>query len=312
MPNAYSVFECKTNYRGHPTGTVFSLPKGSEDLKEKWISALHRDLAEDLPEDKYSFAYTILGRKILSALTGHSKLMVATPKYHALDQFIFQQFVANHQVSLSLSRLTDILQIEILISDILNYTNPELFESSFVLENILTNISCDKYAELLHDLSSIDLNLHLLQSIVFICGYAVYSYLKTATCHLCSQQLTENQDIEITDTIKYDLIRYIDCSSLKWPLEIVIESIVVLWKIIIKIDENETLRKHFYSSSSRKVLIQLTENMLADNFIQHWRDNCKGCDTSGWTILRKILSVCTNCILANKVRNVNSEITSSS
>ncbi|KAI6655774.1 hypothetical protein LOD99_1916 [Oopsacas minuta] len=78
-----------------------------------------------------------------------------------------------------------------------------------------------------------------------------------------------------------------------------------------KVDENETLRKHFCSSPSRKVLIQLTENMLVDNFSPHWRDNCKGCGTSGWTILRKILSVCTNCILANKVRNVNSEITSS-
>ncbi|KAI6649911.1 hypothetical protein LOD99_6460 [Oopsacas minuta] len=67
MPNTCSVFGCKTNYRGHPTGTVFSLPIGSKYLKEKWIRPLHRDLAEDLPEDKYSFAYTILGRKILSA-----------------------------------------------------------------------------------------------------------------------------------------------------------------------------------------------------------------------------------------------------
>ncbi|KAI6656089.1 hypothetical protein LOD99_11322 [Oopsacas minuta] len=52
MPNTCSVFGCKTNYRGHPTGTIFSVPKGSRGLKEKWVRALQRDLVEDLPEDK--------------------------------------------------------------------------------------------------------------------------------------------------------------------------------------------------------------------------------------------------------------------
>ena len=145
---------------------------------------------------------------------------------------------------------------------------------------------------------------------MFIGGYTVYSYLKTTNCHHCVQKLTENKDIEISETTKYDLARYIDRGSLKWPSDIVIESIIVLWKIFTKLDENESLKKQFYSSPSRKVLIHLAEYVLVDGYSEHWRNNCDSCSNSGWNIIRKILTTCTNCILANKVRNINSEITS--
>ena len=115
------------------------------------------------------------------------------------------------------------------------------------------HISYDQYIDVIHDLDSINLDIQILQSIVFIGGYAVYSYLKTTNCHHCVQKLTENKDIEISETTKYDLVRYIDRGSLKWPSDIVIESIIVLWKIFTKLDENESLKKQFYSSPSRKV-----------------------------------------------------------
>ena len=51
MPNMCSVFGCKTNYRGHPSATVFRLPKGPPELKNQWIRALHRDIAGDLSEN---------------------------------------------------------------------------------------------------------------------------------------------------------------------------------------------------------------------------------------------------------------------
>ena len=78
----------------------------------------------------------------------------------------------------------------------------------------------------------------------------------------------------------------------------------------MKIEEDEALKKLFYSSPSRKLLIQLTERVLVNEYSGHWRCNCSNCNTLGWTILRKILAVCTNCILANKIRNVNSQIAS--
>ena len=51
MPNTCSVYGCKTNYRGHPRATVFRLPKGPPELKDKWITALHRDMSGDLSEN---------------------------------------------------------------------------------------------------------------------------------------------------------------------------------------------------------------------------------------------------------------------
>ena len=174
----------------------------------------------------------------------------------------------------------------------------------------LIHISCDQYIEAIHDLNSIDLEIHILQSIVFIGGYAVYSYLRTTNCNNCIQLLTEDKDIEITDATKYDLLRYIDRGSLKWPTDIVIESIVILWKIFIKIDEDEAVKKQFYSSPSRKVLVQLAESVIVENYSENWRNNCHSCNASGWNILRKILGICTNCILANKVRNINSQVAS--
>ena len=145
---------------------------------------------------------------------------------------------------------------------------------------------------------------------MFIGGYAVYLYLRTTNCNICIQLLTEDKDIEITDATKYDLLIYIDRGSLKWPTDIVIESIVILWKIFIKIDEDEAVKKQFYSSPSRKVLVQLAESVIVENYSENWRKNCHSCNASGWNILRKILGICTNCILANKVRNINSQIAS--
>ena len=52
MPNTCSVFGCKTNYRGHPTVTIFKLPKTPRELRDKWIRALHRDdLANNTSEE---------------------------------------------------------------------------------------------------------------------------------------------------------------------------------------------------------------------------------------------------------------------
>ena len=76
------------------------------------------------------------------------------------------------------------------------------------------------------------------------------------------------------------------------------------------IDHNDTLKKEFYTSRSRKVLVHLAECVLVDGNSQHWRNDYGSCSTSGWIIIRKILNTGTNCILANKVLKIDSEITS--
>ena len=57
-------------------------------------------------------------------------------------------------------------------------------------------------------------------------GYAVFLYLKNINCNNCVLQLTQNKDNEISETTKYDLVRYIDRGSLNWPSGIAIESLL--------------------------------------------------------------------------------------
>ena len=52
MPNTYSVFGCKTNYRGQATATIFKLPKTPRELRDKLFRALHKDdLANNTSEE---------------------------------------------------------------------------------------------------------------------------------------------------------------------------------------------------------------------------------------------------------------------
>lgn len=60
--------------------------------------------------------------------------------------------------------------------------------------------------------------------------------------------------------------------------------------------------QRFLSGPSRNMLIKLTTLNVEEN----WRNYCNCCKRQGWTVLHKICSVAANCILANKVRNVNS------
>ena len=54
------------------------------------------------------------------------------------------------------------------------------------------------------------------------------------------------------------------------------------------------------------ILIKLTTLYVEETQSENWRNYCICCKQQGWTVLHKICSVAANCILANKVRNVNS------
>ena len=228
--------------------------------------------------------------------------MMSGAQYH-----ITYSQISESQRRLNLSNILKLFALQQCKSEL---TLKQFINTFSSTEDEPIHVSYNQYIEVILDLDSINLDNQVLQAIVFIGGYAVFSYLKITNCHNCVLHLTENKDIEISETTKYDLVRYIDRGSLKWPSDIVIESIIVLWKIFTKIDENEVLKKQFYSSPSRKVLIHLAECVLVDRYSQHWRNGCDSCSTSGWNIIKKILTTCTNCILANKVRNINSELTS--
>ena len=62
----------------------------------------------------------------------------------------------------------------------------------------------------------------------------------------------------------------------------------------------------FITSPSRKILVSFTLNVIESNESEFWRNKCPTCETIGWNILKKIIFSATNCILANKVKNMNS------
>ena len=149
--------------------------------------------------------------------------------------------------------LSNVLKLFSLQQNKSHLTLKQFIQTFSPVSDEVIDIFCNPYIDVIHDLNSINLEIHFLQSIVFIGGHAVYSYLETTSCHYSIRLLFENKDIEITDSRKSDPVRHIDRGSLKWASGIVIESIVVLWEIFIKIDEGKVLKKLFYSSPSRNV-----------------------------------------------------------
>ena len=143
----------------------------------------------------------------------------------------------------------------------------------------------------------------------FVAGYAVHSYFKKSKCVSCLQVLSEPKLLEIDEPkeSKYVLISLLDRGSLKWPSDCVLEAIISLWKIFVKIEQNDHLMQTLIAGPSRKIIIQLTIDLIEENQSESW---CTGCNALGWDVLRKLLTSTTNCILSNKVKNLNSQIAS--
>ena len=114
------------------------------------------------------------------------------------------------------------------------------------------------------------------------------------------------------DYPKFQLIHVIDRGSLKWPFNIVVDSIVMVWRCFSIIEQNESLWKLFSTGPSREILVQLSLTLIELDSNEEWRRSCQNCSTFGWDILSKLITVNSNCIIANKVKNVNSVLLSRS
>ena len=62
----------------------------------------------------------------------------------------------------------------------------------------------------------------------------------------------------------------------------------------------------FLTGPSRQILVSLTLNLIERDETEFGRNKCPTCSSIGWNILRKIILSATNCMLANKVKNMNS------
>ena len=76
------------------------------------------------------------------------------------------------------------------------------------------------------------------------------------------------------------------------------------------IEHNESLLRQS-TGPSREILVQLSLTLIELDSNEDWRRSCPNCSTLGWDILSKLVTVTSNCIIANKVKNTNSVLLSS-
>ena len=222
-------------------------------------------------------------------------------------------------------RYCQVLETErrIKLSSILKLFSKKPVEYSIPLKNFLESCSssCDQdshasfsletYLSAIQGYSEIELNKLILQSLSFIAGYSVHAYYKHSTkCQSCFLFLTENKEMEIEEPSdsEYRLIQIIDQGSLKWPSSDVIDAIITLWKVFSSIESQPRISNNFITGPSRSILIQLTTSLIEDEQAEVWRVMCDECGTLLWDVLAKLLTTTSNCLISNKIKNMNCQL----
>ena len=189
-----------------------------------------------------------------------------------------------------------------------------LFSDPSDTSDTTTHVDNSIYSSLLSNLSDIHLDTATLQSLAFIGGYLHQLWKHFTPCNECMLYLTEDKYLHIEDPqhSKYKILELIDRGNLKWPSDIVLDAVVLVWKIFRSIEQNSMLLVQFANRSPRKTLVDLSIKWLEDAQCEHWRNQCHNCKLFGWDYLKKIITITSNCITANKVKNFNSIIVSQS
>ena len=141
----------------------------------------------------------------------------------------------------------------------------------------------------------------------------IFQQVNIASCNECMLYLTEDKYLLIEDPqhSKYKILELIERENLKWPSDIVLDAVVFgTWKIFRNIEQSSMLLTEFANGSPRKTLVDLSIKWLEDAQFEHWRNQCHNCKLFGWDYLKKIITITSNCIIANKVKNFNSIIVS--
>ena len=128
--------------------------------------------------------------------------------------------------------------------------------------------------------------------------------MRHSKCESCLKILSEAKTFEIEEDMdsKYTLISLLDRGSLIWRSDHVLESTIYLWKVLVRIEQQQYLMEKLISGPSHKILVQPAVQLIDEDESEAWRDRCLECDTLGWDVLRKLLTSITNCLLCNKVK----------
>ena len=83
-----------------------------------------------------------------------------------------------------------------------------------------------------------------------------------------------------------------------------LESIVDVWKIVIKIENSNDLMAMLVEGPSRKIIFDVLMNHIIENEGDFWSKVCFSCGSRSRDILRKLIFVVVNCFLANIVKKL--------
>ena len=183
------------------------------------------------------------------------------------------------------------------------------FSDNNVVEEQL-DFEIELYINTLNEISRPEIDVGQIDCLVYIAGYAVFSYLKKSNgCPYCQDFLTTDKSLEVNNDVgsQYTLIDLVDRGSLKYPSRCVVDCVVILYEVFIKIDNCNTLNKEFYSGQCRTKLVQLSMKMITDKYSDMWNDWCQ-CNVWNWDILKKLCVTWSNCILSKRVQNYNTVV----
>ncbi|KAI6648566.1 hypothetical protein LOD99_8046 [Oopsacas minuta] len=170
-------------------------------------------------------------------------------------------------------------------------------------------IDFDPFLNAISDLSSVECDTQTIQSLAFIAGYAAHQCLKRSPpCYLCQDLLTIDKDCLIHEStgFQYRLLELTDREGLKYPSELVLDSIITVWKNFTVIEGYAEWMRIFVEGSYRQILLDLVCSV--DDGC--WREQCPSCNLNRSSILRKLVFTEANCLIANKVKNYNSKVAS--
>ena len=104
--------------------------------------------------------------------------------------------------------------------------------------------------------------------------------------------MTEDKHLHFDEPLdsKYKILDFIDRGNLKWPSDIVLDAVVLVWKVFRVIEQDNDLLTQFAAGSSRKILVNLSIKWL-DVQCEHWRNKCQSCNLFGWDYLKRILTI---------------------
>ena len=124
-----------------------------------------------------------------------------------------------------------------------------------------TSISVEKLLDKLPDIESIEYDTQTLQALAFMSGYAVHQYYKRSNkCSTCLHFLTIDEEflLDHSEESKYQYLEFVDRESLNWPSDVVLEAVVMMYKIFVVIDKDNSLMSVLTNGPSKQILVSLS------------------------------------------------------